>query len=65
MGFAPRGMDSRVVEDAIQEGFDLAEPAPPRIIADAPTVMTSTYLRGLGSVNSALIPMVNPRTRLG
>ncbi|KAG3008723.1 hypothetical protein PC120_g16051 [Phytophthora cactorum] len=33
MVFAPRGMDPRVVEDAIKENFDFAEPAPFRIAA--------------------------------
>ncbi|KAG3078386.1 hypothetical protein PI124_g19973 [Phytophthora idaei] len=52
MVFAPRGMDPRVVEDAIEEDFDLAEPAPPRIAAGAPplelTVVASTSLWGTG-----------------
>ncbi|KAG2989470.1 hypothetical protein PC128_g23227 [Phytophthora cactorum] len=35
-GMDPSGMDPRVMEDAIQEVFDLAEPAPPRIAAGDP-----------------------------
>ncbi|KAG3051849.1 hypothetical protein PC121_g17617 [Phytophthora cactorum] len=85
MVFAPRGMDPRVVEDAIKENFDFAEPAPFRIAAGAPPpslslvnrsgirIFTETGLGELGpdsdggsedadSANSALIPMVDPRT---
>ncbi|KAG3108238.1 hypothetical protein PI124_g12464 [Phytophthora idaei] len=36
MVFAPRGMDPRVVEDAIEDDFDLAEPGHPPIAAGAP-----------------------------
>ncbi|KAG2779311.1 hypothetical protein PC129_g12255 [Phytophthora cactorum] len=45
MVFAPRGMDPRVVEDAIKENFDFAEPAPFRIAAGAPPLSLSLVNR--------------------
>ncbi|KAI9991610.1 hypothetical protein PInf_016904 [Phytophthora infestans] len=55
--FAPRGMDPQVVDDAIEEDFDLAEPAPPAYAPGAPTrlnrqgihIFTGSSIGELGS----------------
>ena len=72
--FAPRGMDPQVVDDAIEEDFDLAEQAPPAYAPGAPPrlnrqgihIFTGSSIGELGSDGeSARVRLMTTRRTIG